>query len=222
LRILAVGFEPGEDISIDGRMTLRLGEDVFFEPRFIEVSSSRVVNRALMQVNSSFYRILPEAFVTRRDFELHLEYPPGRRQVGHSGLCWLDQDKDKWIWLENVYDSTGPSLTALSTGGGSFAAVYDYEEPRITGLSIRHLATVRDRQPEIRFVIEDSLSGIGDDRDIRIELDGRWLIPEYEPETGQVRSRPLWLLERGEHHLGLIVRDRAGNKTEQYLRFNVQ
>ena len=222
LRIVAVGFEPQEEIAVDDLMTLRLGEDVFFEPRFIEVKKNRVFDKTSLKLMSDHYQILPEAFVTRRDFEVHYDYRGSRAGVDLSGLCWLDTEKDKWVWLDNVYDSAAVALTAASTGGGSFATVVDDEAPRITGLTVAPGRTYTNRTPAINFVIEDTLSGIGDDRDILIELDGEWLIPEYEPETGAVRSRPLSALESGEHHLGVIIRDRAGNKTEQYVRFNVR
>ncbi|HWR83671.1 MAG TPA: hypothetical protein VN285_10230, partial [Candidatus Deferrimicrobium sp.] len=60
------------------------------------------------------------------------------------------------------------------------------------------------------------------DRDIIVEIDGQWLIPEYDPETGQVKTKPLEPLSTGNHHLGIQVKDRVGNLTEQYLNFFIE
>ncbi len=222
LKIVAVGFTPSETVAFDDEVFLQFNDDVLFEPMFVELIKNDVINRSLLALNSENYVISPEAFITKSNFIMRYEIPRRTESNRKSGLCWLDEEKNKWVWLDNEFDSTGHVLTAASQGGGSFAAVYDYVAPEIKQLSLRNGAIYQNRRPAVNFVIEDTLSGIGDDRDITIELDGEWLIPEYEPETGRVRSRPLEMLEAGRHHLGLIVRDRAGNVAEQYLQFIVK
>ncbi len=74
----------------------------------------------------------------------------------------------------------------------------------------------------ISFVLKDTLSGIKDDRNITIKLDGKWLIPEYDPVTGICETTPNEPLANGSHHLGIIVTDQAGNTTEQYLNFTMR
>ena len=58
--------------------------------------------------------------------------------------------------------------------------------------------TVESPYPHIEFTVTDSLSGIGDDQSFDIRIDKNWLIPEYDPETGICRVRPVEpLAERG-------------------------
>jgi hypothetical protein len=221
VNIVAVGFEDKEEIAIDDNFTLHLGKDNFYRPQFLELEKSRLLARTILGMNSAYYRILPEAFTCRKNFEVSLKLPQKSPYNDHSGICWLDEEEDRWVWLDsNTFEDN--VLRAQSTGGGLFAAVFDIEPPRIKYLSIVDGRTYQSRQPAVNFVIEDTLSGIGTDEDIVIKIDGKWLIPEYDPETGQCRAKPLEPLSPGRHHLGIRVTDRAGNLTEQYLNFYVK
>ncbi len=221
VNIIAVGFDRDEVVPMDNWFKLHFSRDDFFAPRFVELEKIPIVSRALLKLNSDSYRIKPAAFVTRKPFDIVYDFPTDFPETNaKSGLCWLDEERNKWVWLDNAFLTD--SIIAQSVGGGLFAAVFDYEAPQILDLSIRDGGVYQSVRPSVNFVIEDTLSGIGDDRDIVIELDGQWLIPEYEPETGRVRSGPLEPLEPGKHHLGIQVTDRAGNKTEQYLNFTVK
>ncbi|MFH1373206.1 MAG: M23 family metallopeptidase [bacterium] len=221
VHIVAVGFDQEEIIAAGDLFSLRMGRDNFYRPRYLELKRTPLHNRSLQRLNSPFYEIVPEAFVCREDFEILLEIPSTNQFNRVSGLCWLDQEEDRWVWLEDNKFEDG-LLSATSTGGGIFAAVFDYDPPRLKFLTLADGRTYQSNQPAVNFIIEDTLSGIGDDRDIVIKIDGKWLIPEYDPETGQCRSKPLEPLPPGKHHLGIRVTDRAGNMAEKYLNFRVK
>ena len=53
-------------------------------------------------------------------------------------------------------------------------------------------------------------------------LDGQWLPCDYDPETLQARAVPSSPPEPGEHHVGIVITDRVGNKTEQFAKFRVK
>jgi hypothetical protein len=112
-------------------------------------------------------------------------------------------------------------LTGEVDRGGSFTAVYDFEPPVISKLTPVNGERVRDLRPKIRFTMADSLSGFEDDRNILIKLDGKWQIPEFDPETGICWTQPLEPLAPGNHHLSVEITDRVGNKAAQYLQFMV-
>ncbi len=221
VHIVAVGFDEREEVTIGKFLSLHLGKDNFYRPCYLELNETFLLNRSRLGLNSAYYQIFPEAFVCREDFELTLKITSASPFNHRCGLCWLDEKENRWVWLEdNQFEDN--VLTAKSTGGGIFAAVFDHAPPLLKYLSVADGRTYGDRTPAINFVIEDTLSGIGDDQDIIIELDGQWLIPEFDPETGQCRSKPLEPLSPGKHHLGIRVTDRAGNLTEQYLNFFVK
>lgn len=218
--VVAVGHDDIEEIKFNKYFKIITGKKYFYEPRFIEIISTPVLNKTQLRLNSDHYQILPEAFVCKDNFNISYKIPWVTGINKQSGLCWLDKEKDKWIWLDNSFDNN--RLEAFSQGGGSFAAVIDYDAPTISRLTIFNGGSYQNPQPAVNFIIEDTISGIGDDRSIIIEVDGQWLIPEYDPESGWVRSKPLEPLKPGKHHLGIMVTDRAGNLFEQYLNFYVK
>ncbi len=217
-----VGLDSAQQIPVDEHFTINLHGDACFRPMFVELRKNHVIIRSKLQLNSDHYQILPKTFPLRRNLTVSYDIPQDFEQNRYSGLCWLDEEENRWVWMDNKFDDSEDVLTAAIGGGGSFAAVFDYVPPSISRLSISNGATVQSHRPAINFMVKDTLSGIGDDRNIIVELDGEWLIPEYDPESGMVHSRPLQPIAAGKHHLGIQVTDRAGNLTEQYLNFFVK
>ncbi len=220
LNIFAVGYETEQEIRLDSSFTLHCDRSNFYEPRFIELHSNWAYMWTTLGLNSAHYRILPEAFACRKEFTLALRTADLRSREFPSGICWLDKEKNRWVWLDD--NLHGDTLKAASLGGGSFAALFDLDPPEIRHLNIRDSRTYSDPRPLISFLAVDTLSGIDDDQDFLIKLDGKWMIPEYDPNTRRCVTRPLESLSPGKHHLGIMVYDRAGNLTEQYLNFYVK
>ena len=75
---------------------------------------------------------------------------------------------------------------------------------------------------EIRFTMDDSLSGIGTDRNIEVLLDGQFIIPEWDPERNIVIGRADFKAKPGNHSLEIRVSDRAGNMTEKHVLFKIE
>lgn len=218
--IFLAGMEDDEELTIDSMLVLHTGRENFYTPSFVAIEKQAVESRFTNKVNSDFYRVKPDAFITASDFEISYTFDSTVYLPENTGLCWLDEKENKWVWLDdNAGDST--MLTASSQGGGPFTAVIDDRPPTISDLSLHEGWSYRNPRPAIRFMLDDELSGIRDDRNISITIDGEWLIPEYEPETKICRSQPLKDLSDGSHKLDIVVTDRAGNRTEQSLTFNV-
>jgi hypothetical protein len=222
LDLYLVGDEADEIISADSLLSVRFDTSQFFEPRFVELRANKLAKR-FGDLNSDHYQIFPEAFATRANFEVSLRLLPMNRLQAKSGICWLDKEENRWVWLEdNIWDEETERLTASSQGGGDFAAVVDYEPPIIQSININQGQVVNHPRPMIRFTLIDKLSGFEDDRNISITIDGEWMIPEYDPEEQTCFTRPLTDLEAGDHHLAIVVTDRAGNRAEQYRTFSVK
>jgi hypothetical protein len=219
-RIWAVGYAPVDTVSVDSLCAVIVSKEALFEPRLVELDKLILSSRSLYKMNSDAYKLLPESFPTRDNirYQVFMNIPNDKSYL--TGLCRFDFKNGKWAWRS---DSKFHSDTVFagSASGGTFAAVFDSHEPEITKLSIRARQTVYEDQPLIQFNLRDTLSGIADDRSIDIKLDRKWMIPEYDPETGICTTRPLEPLKNGDHHLAIKVTDRAGNLAEQYLIFTV-
>jgi hypothetical protein len=220
MAVYQVGRKKKQTIHVDEYMSLHFRRDNFYGPRYIEVMSNRPGGRLAQELSSLHYQILPEAFVCRSNFEISL-WDMRRGDRGWvSGLCWLNQKADKWVWItDRVANDT---VFGASTGGGSFALVYDVEPPKIRRLSVAAGGSYADPYQKISFLLEDNLAGFADDRSIIVKLDGKWMIPEYNPGTKRFTAVPMSPLSPGEHHLAIEITDRAGLKTEQYLKFSTK
>jgi hypothetical protein len=214
-----VGRDSTENISVDTFFVLHAGKRNFFEPGFISLKAVTVSQKGLLKLASDLYQISPQSLVTREDINVALKTNVITDAVVHAGLCRLDDSGKRWIWLGGM----GPDslLHGKINTGGSYAAVLDVDPPIIEKLNIGDSEVIPVPRPNIQFVLRDSLSGFEDDRNILIKLDGKWMIPEYDPETQICRTQPLDDLAPGEHHLSIEVRDRAGNEAQRYLKFRV-
>ncbi len=220
LLILRVGSDANEEIAFDDQMSITFKSENFYKPRFVELRKQSIMRKALLHIDSDLYEIFPEVFLCRSDFKMEYRFRSGGKFNSHGGICWLDNEKDKWVWLDNEFVDN--RLTSLSEGGGSFATVIDYEPPTVSRLNIFNGKTYRNPNQPIRFIAEDSLSGIKDDQNILVKLDGDWQIVDYDPETGRCYCEPSKPLTQGKHHLAIVITDRAGNVNEQYLNFYVK
>ncbi len=104
---------------------------------------------------------------------------------------------------------------------GRFALMRDVEPPSIRALEPAHSASIEKRRPELRALVEDRGSGIGREEDLAIELDGRSLIVEYDPEAQMVRARPDSALSLGMHEWTITVRDMGGNQRQVRGAFRI-
>ena len=215
-RAYAVGYGK-RTIEASDRFKVSFDENSLYKPMFIQINTNKVLRKSVLRLNSDHFEILPEAFLCREEFEVSIEMVGDLPKNDLTGICWLDKKENEWVWLEN--EREGNSLRAKSIGGGSFAAVIDYDPPSIKNLSVRANKKYRNANLPIRFELSDTLSGFEDDRNILIKLDGNWMIPEYDPETFICKTEPIKSLAAGEHHLAIVVTDRMGNKTEKYLKF---
>ena len=55
-----------------------------------------------------------------------------------------------------------------------------------------------------------------------IEIDGRFVLPEWDPEKDEIVGRPHWEIEPGPHKIIIRVSDVSGNTNEQILNVFVK
>jgi len=210
--IFLVGAGVNDTIATSNGYSISISKDNLYVPRFIELRTDDIMPEQL--------EVYPEAFACRTNFEISAVRTAGAGADSLQGLCWWDKDDREWVWLDSQY---GPDRIASKvTGGGVYSLETDRERPSIRGLSITDGLTYFNPQHPITFYLSDNLSGFADDRSIVVELDGQWMIPEYNPDTKVCKTYPLEPLPDGRHDLKITAVDRAGNRTEQRIHFFVK
>ncbi|PWB74203.1 hypothetical protein C3F09_04245 [candidate division GN15 bacterium] len=219
VNLAVVGRDDSTVLAIDSNATVIFRRSGLYQPRFIDLKVNQIRFRAPLKLNSDHYEVGPAVVALREPFEIRMRYFSTLPDSGRTGICRLDRKANRWRWINIRTDSS--ELFGTMDVGGSFAAVYDFDPPIISNLTPPAGDKVRDTRPKIQFTLIDSLSGIADDRNILIKLDGKWQIPEYDPETGICQTQPMEPLALGNHHVAVEVSDRVGNKAAQYLQFTV-
>lgn len=217
LNIHLVGLEDNQVVSYGDDFKAYFDKETFFKPTFVEIKKINVHNKTSLGMVSNAFELSPEVIDLKKDFKIELKPIAHQRNNEISGMCWLDQKKNRWVWINKSFENN--IYTGFSTGGGIFGAVADAEKPEVTALNIRNDMTYRNPDFAVKFILSDTLSGIEDDRSILVRVDNEWLLPEYDPESNEFIGYLKQPLSRGKHHLGIEIRDRAGNVFEQYLNF---
>lgn len=219
LKIHLVGHKDNQKIISQG-ITFEFEKENFYKPRFIEIEKRFYLKDSKERLVSSLVEVKPEAFLCKSNFKMSYTVRKSDPFYERSGFGWFDKEDKKWVWLENEREKY--TLSAESTGGGTFVVLYDLAPPVISRISVINGKTYTNRNMKISFLVEDLLSDIADDQAFNVKLSKEWLIPEYDPESKLFIARPASPLAPGKHHLGIEVVDRVGNKVEQYLNFFVK
>jgi hypothetical protein len=218
--IRAVGYVPVDTVSFDPLFTALIERASLYQPRFVALTKRVLPNRSLYKMNTDAFKLLPEDFPTRGNLSYHLVMNVPNDKSYLTGFCRFDFKGNRWQWRPDSRFASD-TLTASAPSGGTFAAIFDSQEPDLQYLSLQPYQTVSDSRPVIQFELKDTLSGIDEDQGIDIRIDRKWMIPEWDPETGMCIVQPLDPLKQGDHHLAIKVKDRAGNLTEAYRIFTV-
>ena len=129
--------------------------------------------------------------------------------------------EEYWRFRGQELDSLNRSVAGEVRYLSTYALLEDTLPPKVKEVSIAAGKRIKAKRPKITAIIKDDLSGIGSDEDMLVEIDGEWMIPEYDPEKHLLVTRPISPLPVGKHLLTIWVRDRAGNQTEVKREFFV-
>jgi hypothetical protein len=146
------------------------------------------------------------------------------RQVGlythNGGEEGDEEDEHRWFYLGGELD--GGDLRARIGGFGPFAVMADTSSPRLRLLSPRDGSTFSSGMPRIAFEIDDNATGISDESQIVLRLNGAQVVARYDPMRDRLEYQPVEALEPGDYWLRLEVTDNAGNIGRITSRFAVR
>ncbi len=126
------------------------------------------------------------------------------------GIYKYDSYNNKWKFSGNKLDNS--RITSAIRSGGIFSIAKDTKPPKISKIIPRVNSTYRkDQFNKITFKIEDELSGISDENNIEVLLNGKKLIVEYNSYRGVVLYRVKNPLELGKHKIEINVTDNSNN-----------
>jgi hypothetical protein len=131
------------------------------------------------------------------------------------------KDHDKWTYLGRQVREGGGALGARVKTFSTFALLEDRIDPLIWRVKPADGSRLSDRRPSLSAGVRDQGSGIGDEENVVLTLDGQRVISEWDPPVETVRYRPSHPLSPGEHLFEVEIIDRAGNRSRASSRFTI-
>ena len=126
------------------------------------------------------------------------------------GIYKYDYYNEKWKFLDNKLDQN--KITATIKSGGVFSIIKDIKPPNISRVVPKVGSTYRhDHFDMLKFEVEDELSGIKNEKNIEVILDGKKIISEYNTYRSTVFYAFKEPLAIGTHEIKISVTDNANN-----------
>ena len=152
---------------------------------------------------------------------VRLRYPEEFAESEKLGI-YQDSGDGEWSLVGNELDVERRMVGAMVRQFSRFALMVDEEPPVIGELHPRSGAVLGLCRPRLSAWIDDEGSGIGREEDVVMELDGRKLISEYDPDEKKVEYLLQKDLQPGAHRLVVRVRDMSGNEASARVEFTVE
>ena len=128
---------------------------------------------------------------------------------------------NKLTFLKSEIDKTRMEFTARTSELGKFVVATDTIAPVIEIRSPQNGKIYRT-SPPIRVHLKDQISGIGDEEDISLSINGDYVLQEWDPEEDDLIGILEQDLSKGNHVFSVSVRDRAGNISRQAVYFSIE
>ncbi len=224
-RILPVaiitGSRGGAAVSPDGEARLEMGPDVVYRDVNVTIDAIEPEFEPKHKLLGKVYRFEPSDVPLKGRARVSIGYPADGCDPFRLALYELGGESS-WKYLAHELDTVNRRVEGQVRYLSAYAVLEDTIPPRIDKISVRDGSSTRDRKPRITAVVKDDLSGIGNDQDIRVEIDGKWMIPEYDVEKKILSSRPVSPLAYGRHLLTISAKDRMGNRSRIARQFFVK
>lgn len=204
--IQPVAPEGGAAVSEDGRFRANFPPEAVHSTLYVRVSEQQTKEKS--QFASRIYTLDPLDVPIRGKVEVSVSIPSEEKQPDKLGIYYLSK-KGKWVFMDNDRKAAYGTISGSSPSLEKFALMKDTNPPELRWLSPAFTTT--DRRPTFRFRVEDELSGI-DDRSISLEIDGQWVLMEYDFEAERVFGQLEEPLGFGDHQIDFRVRDFCGNE----------
>jgi len=215
--IFHAGNNPDGGITVElGNLSVNCSNQSFYSPVNIELVKSNRRFPHSKSILGRVYSVGPETVPLAGNIEL--SFVLSDRNQDKIGVYRLNK-KGKWKWLKHTRTSAG--IKAKTGYMGNFAVIRDTKSPRVKKIYPPDGKTVNTSYPPISFLVVEDLSGIENHENIKVFLDDRWLIPEYDPETELLKTYPEKRIADGRHDLKIIVSDRVGNSRTVRTHFYV-
>ena len=190
--------------------------------RFIpQVASFRPVSDGELVDTGIGYDFEPEGISFDRKVKLQISYPASVVEPGKLGI-YREVSEGRWAMIGNQLNPEAGTIGCDIRRFSRFALLADLTPPTILEVHPADGATVRARKPHLWFRFNEEGSGIAEETDVEIRLDGRRVISELDPDASTVGYLVRQNLSVGKHYLSVRIVDASGNESSTTTEFAVE
>jgi len=168
---------------------------------------------------SKIFKISPENFPIFNALSIKIQ-ADSIPTWGHWSV-FKTNGKDKISYLSSTIDSGTLHFTTKTSSLGKFVIAADTIPPEVSIIKPITGRTYK-KSPEIQIITKDLISGIGDEGDISLVLDGNYVLPEWDPEDDLLIGILENDLSVGNHVLTVSISDCLGNTTRKAVYFKIE
>ncbi len=203
-----VSASEGKRIATPG-LRVDFPPQSIYQDMVVAIERSKADTPPLLPCLKGPCKIEPVDIPFDRKVEISVDIPAGADTL-RAGLYSLQGNNWKWVRGSR---RKGREITAGVWHFSTYAVLLDTIKPHIWGIKPPPGSRLRNKKPLLKARVKDQGSMIGSDENVRVWLDGKRIIAEWDPEKHSVQYRPRKPLSPGHHWLKILVRDRVGNQT---------
>ena len=201
---------PGQTRSLrseDGNFSLRFPSNALHDTLFVELGEveSTVFPPAPYRVLSKTYRTAPFDQPLNYGAYVSLTVPDSIAKMKGVGLYYLTS-RGSWGFLPSDFDRQTNTFSARVTSLEHFAVLQDSIPPQISAVRLTASAN-----RNARFGIRDSFSGMFNENQIRVTVNGKWTMFIFDPEEDWIEVETKHL-PAGTSTVAISTSDNAGNR----------
>jgi len=205
--------------SQDGKCLVRFEANNVYKNLFLRMSRTEPIANSKYESIGFVYEVFPKDVLIKGRGTIQLEYPEGDSLPEKLGIYGVYGNKVGF--MGNNLDADRRILSTRISSLNTFTLIRDVEVPEVQILKPRWKKHISDTTPVLLAKVTDKLSGIADERSIDMYLDGKKVIPEYDPETKTIKFECDEPLTPGRHNMTVTAVDRSKNKSSKTSHFFV-
>ncbi|MBD3225573.1 MAG: peptidoglycan DD-metalloendopeptidase family protein [Caldithrix sp.] len=215
-------FTPGQADTLqlfDEHLLCLSNRKSLYDTLFIQAQKQLPQTKEETELLSAAYQLTPRDRILRNGISVGLKYDAGSYRHSQIGLYKMDEN-NKLHMASRSIDSTRSLAWGKTRNLGTFVVATDTVKP-VLEIKRPYAGQVLTQLKSIRFYAVDELSGIGSDQNIDIRINGKFIIPEWDPEKDIITGRPHFDLQSGDHQIVIRVKDRAGNQNKKSFTIRI-
>jgi hypothetical protein len=183
----------------------------------ISLAREQIYNKVILRITNPekdaqgnyYFEIQPEQLLLKNPATINiLPEKPGISPDKFS-LYYSSPNKDRWYYIGI---RSGSNIEGQTSGGGKFGILKDIKPPSITGVRPKNGSHITDKTPSLSGVITDDLSGLKEETQLEMTIDGIWVPAYYDIDSHKYSYQVRNNLSKGSHKFSITAVDNQGNK----------